>query len=141
MAIPFTAVFPVLIYNLFPIDSTIVFWVVSILLLIAAFSIVFITGIICIAKAAYNTDKIEKLHALVKLVPVPLFILNFIFLFTFSPMLFPAAIFIIPINGSMCCSAIAISGIIGFQRLRKSEKDGKTIKSIIIFYSLFRCLM
>lgn len=140
LVIPFSAVFPLLIKNLFSIDSVVIFWVVSVLLLITAFSVLILTGIICAVKSAKQSDIIEKIHIIVKLAPVPIFIINFVFLTFFFPVLFPSIVFIVPVNGFMCCTAIVLSGLTGVQAFHKAEKEGIIIKKFLIIFQFIPVL-
>ena len=140
LTISITAVFPVLIKNFFTIDSIVIFIIICILLLTAAFSGLILTGIRCAIKSAKRDDIIEKAHIFVKLAPVPLFVINFIFLALFFPTLFPAIVFIIPVNGLMCCTAIAMSGLTGFRAFRKAEKEGVIAKKYLLIFQFIPVL-
>lgn len=113
------------------IDSFILFWMIMVLIFLAAAAFVYLTGIMCAAEASGGDSKnAAKMWQTMKLASVPIYVLNFLFFALFGIMMFPGTVITGFVSGFLCCSGVVLSGITGVTAIRKISAEGKIINSV-----------
>ena len=110
-------------------DSSLLGWAVMILIPLLLTGLTFAFAVTLLLKTLKGTAIIRKRWLVLKFAPIPLFVANFVLFPIYAAILFPASVFIVPLNCFYCFILIAFTGVFGFIYLRQLKNDSTKTKT------------
>ncbi len=116
IGIPAITLLPMMLHDLISSisDSALLYLLAMVVLFSAVFWLIVVSGLQCIRKAkSFNTHQSVKIWKIMKLAPVPVYVVNYLYFMTFGIMIFPASVPLGFASWVFCLLSVLLSGAAG----------------------------